>query len=81
MQTLPGNYSSFAAVTKSDTTQVNCKAIYVGGAGDVAVKQGTPGATAVVFTAPPVGSILPISLDQGFIMSTGTSATLLVALA
>lgn len=80
MQTMPGTYSSFIAVTPSDTTLINCKAIYVGGAGNVAVKSGSPGASAVTFTAPPVGTILPINLDQGFIMSTNTTATLLIAL-
>jgi hypothetical protein len=81
MQSIPGlNYSSFQAVTTSDTTRVSCRGIYVGGAGNVAVSpDGTTAAT--VFTAPPVGSILPIALDQGRIMATGTTATLLVSLA
>lgn len=73
-------YSTFFAVTPSDSTRVNCRAIYVGGAGSVAVSpDGTTGAT--VFTAPPVGSIIPVELNQGRIMATGTTATLLVALA
>lgn len=75
-----GTYSSFAAVTPSDSTLVNCRAIYVGGAGNVAVKSGSAGATAVTFTAPPIGSIIPVALDQGFIMATNTTATLLIAL-
>lgn len=81
MQSIPGlNYSSFQAVTPSDTTRISCKAIYVGGAGNVAVSpDGTTAAT--VITAPPVGSVLPIALDQGRIMATGTTATVLVALA
>lgn len=81
MQSIPGlNYSSFQAVTPSDTARISCKAIYVGGAGNVAVSpDGTTAAT--VFTAPPVGSILPIALDQGRIMATGTTATLMVSLA
>lgn len=75
-----GTYSNFAAVTPSDTTRVSCRAIYIGGAGSVAV---SPDATtaATVFTAPPVGSILPVELNQGRIMATGTTATLLVSLA
>jgi hypothetical protein len=40
----------------------------------------TKDATAVVITAPPVGSIVPIAVDGGFIMAA-TTATLLVALA
>jgi hypothetical protein len=80
MQNLQSHYGSAAAVTPSDTTVINCRAIYVGGAGNVAVKT-VAGGTAVTFTAPPVGTILPIMIDGGQIMSTNTTATLLVALA
>lgn len=74
-----GTYSSAVAVTPSDTTLINCRAIYVGGAGNVTV---TPkGGSAVLFTAPPVGSIIPIALDGGLINATGTTATVMVALA
>lgn len=79
MQNLGGlMFSGGAAVTPSDTVEITCRGIYVGGAGNVAVKQ--KGGSAVTFTAPPVGTVLPISLDQGQIMATGTTATLLVAL-
>ena len=81
MQAAPwATYSSASAVTTSDTTPVNCRAIYVGGAGNVAVKTAT-GATAVTFTAPPVGSIIPVEINGGMIMATNTTATLLIALA
>lgn len=80
MQTLALSYGSAAAVTPSDTTIINCRALYIGGAGNVAVKT-TAGATAVTFTAPPVGTILPINIDGGQVMSTNTTATLIVALA
>lgn len=80
MQQTNLTYGSAQAVTPSDTTIVNCRAIYIGGAGNVAVKT-TKDAAAVTFTAPPVGTILPISVDGGCIMSTNTTATLLVALA
>lgn len=84
MQSLPlAGYSSFIAITPSDTALVNCRAIYVGGAGNVAVKAspiGAPG-TAVTFTAPPVGSIIPVEINGGQIMATNTTATLLIALA
>lgn len=80
MQSMGGIvYSSAVAVVPSDTQEINCRAIYVGGAGNVAIKQ--KGGAAVTFTAPPVGSLITVSLDQGQIMSTGTTATLLVALA
>jgi hypothetical protein len=65
------------AVVPSDATVLNCRAIYVGGGGDLAV---TPlkGADAVVFEGVQAGSILPISARS--IMSTGTTATAVVAL-
>lgn len=80
MQSNFANYASAQAVTPSDTTAINCRAIYVGGAGNVAVKTSS-GAASVTFTAPPVGAILPLMIDGGQIMATGTTATLLVALA
>ena len=80
MQNNLDQYGSATAVTPSDTTVINCRAIYVGGAGNVAVKT-TGGATAVTFTAPPVGTILPVMIDGGQIMATNTTATLLIALA
>lgn len=74
-----GTYSSFSAITPSDTTRVTCRAIYVGGAGSLTLSP--DGTTAgVVITAPPVGSIVPIELNEGRVMAA-TTATLLVALA
>ncbi len=73
-------YGSFAAVTPSDTTLINCRAIYVGGAGNITIsKDGTT--AGILFTAPPVGAIIPVELNQGRIMATGTTATAMVALA
>ena len=65
------------AVTKSDTTQIQADALYVGGTGDVAVimKGGT---TAITFSAVPVGAILPIRVSK--VMSTNTTATLILGL-
>jgi hypothetical protein len=80
MQLNPLTYGSAIAVTPSDSTQINCRAIYIGGAGNIAIKT-QPGATAVTLTAPPVGTILPIMIDGGQIMATNTTATLIVALA
>jgi hypothetical protein len=70
------NYEGAAAVTPSNSTIINGKAIYVGGAGNVAVT--TNAGTVVTFTAPPVGSIIPIAFTK--VMATNTTATLLVAL-
>ena len=79
MQLTNPSYGSAQAVTTSDTTPVNCRAIYVGGAGNVAVKT-SPNATAVTFTAPVLGTIIPVMIDGGYIMATNTTATLLIAL-
>lgn len=66
------------AVTKSDTTTYSgIRALYVGGAGDVALT--FPGsATPVTFTAVPAGTILPVQAER--VMSTNTTATAIVAL-
>ncbi len=78
MQQTTMTYGGFAAVTPSDTTLINCRAIYIGGAGSLTLS--IDGTTAgVVITAPPVGMIVPITLNGGRIMAA-TTATLLVAL-
>ena len=79
MQLTFSTYAGFYAVTPSDTDLVNCRAIYVGGAGNIAIATGIT-STPVVFTAVNVGDILPIQLDAGRIMAASTTATLLVAL-
>ena len=71
------------AVTKSDSTVVAARALYVGGAGDVAVLMEGDGltggtGTAVTFSAVPAGTFMPISVNK--VMSTDTTATLIVAL-
>lgn len=75
---LPGNDA--AAVTKSDTEVFPPSLIYVGGAGNVnvmpAAQEGRASPTAVLFTAPPVGSVLPVLCSR--VMSTSTTATALV---
>lgn len=70
-------YTKAAAVTPSDSTVVNARALYIGGAGNVAIKTDAS-AAAVTFTAPPVGSIIPV--QSYIVMSTNTTATLIVAL-
>jgi hypothetical protein len=67
-----------AAVTPSDTTELGpCKALYIGGAGNVSVwmpERETP----VTFIAVPVGTVLPVSARR--VLQTGTTATNIVAL-
>jgi hypothetical protein len=80
MQTGPFSaFSSFLTAVPSDSAPVNCRAVYVGGAGDVSVQ--AKGGTVVVFKAVPVGTILPVGLDGGTLRATGTTATLMVLMA
>lgn len=70
------------AVTKSDSTNLTFggqlpRALYVGGAGDLAVKVGDD-ITAVTLVAVPAGSIVPVCAKN--VMSTNTTATNIVAL-
>jgi hypothetical protein len=61
------------AITKSDTENNAFSGIYVGGAGNVTVV--TEEGTTVTFTAPPVGTIIPIRTQK---VLASTTATLLV---
>ena len=69
-----------SAVTPSDTTLFPPSHIYVGGAGNVnvlpAAEAGKTSPAAVLFTAPPVGSVLPVMCVR--VLSTSTTATALV---
>jgi hypothetical protein len=64
------------SVTPSDATVQGFRALYVGGAGDVAIT--TWAGTVVTFKAVPVGAILPIQGTK--IMSTNTTATFILGL-
>ena len=61
------------AITKSDTESNAFSGIYVGGAGNVTVV--TEEGTTVTFTAPPVGTIIPIRTQK---VLAATTASLLV---
>jgi hypothetical protein len=65
------------AVTKSDSTVVNCQMLYVGGTGDVAILADGDTA-AVTLSSVPAGTILPIACNK--VMSTNTTATNMVAI-
>ena len=70
-------YRGSAAVTKSDATVIPVtRGLYIGGAGTVVVRMAGDGSTAT-FTAVPVGTTLPIAVDQ---VLAATAATLIVAL-
>ena len=67
-------------ITKHDTTDLEgvTRALYVGTAGDVAVRlQGNPGTT-IVFKNVPAGSLIPIRAAR--VMSTGTTAADMVGM-
>ena len=66
--------TSGGAVTASDSTVLDYKALWVGGAGDVSVDH-TEGGTAVVYVGVLAGSILPVS---GVRVNAATTATNIV---
>ncbi len=81
---LAGGYGVFVArtayaVTKSDSSVQNAKALYVGGAGDVAVIMRDGPVAGSIFSAVPAGTFMPIEVTK--VLSTGTTATLILALA
>lgn len=69
--------SQGVAITKSDSVNLASptRAVYVGGTGDISAVMG---GVEVIFKAVPVGTLLPISITR--VNSTGTTATLLLAL-
>lgn len=75
-QTRPA--ANAVAVTPSNSTRLEgVRALYIGGAGNVAIKSpGNP--TAVTFNGATAGSILPVQVE--YVMSTNTTATNIVAL-
>lgn len=77
----PGSAIHGFAVTKSDSTvfATATRYLYVGGAGNIAVLMaGDVSPNSVIFTAVPVGTMLPISVTQ--VLSTGTTATNILGL-
>ena len=77
MRTVVEPYRGGVAVTKSDDTVLApTRGLYVGGAGDLTVDF-ADGTTNIVIKAPPVGSLLPISVVK---VKAATTATLIVAL-
>ena len=67
------SWDDAVAITKSDTENKAFSGIYVGGAGNISLV--TEAGTTVVFTAPPVGTIIPIRTSK---VLAATTATLLV---
>ena len=70
------------AITPSDTVDLPVgvtRAIYVGGAGNIAVIMGNQ-TNPVTFMAVPVGQVLPIRVRRVLAVGSGTTATNLLAL-
>lgn len=67
-----------AAVTKSDTTILEpTRALFVGGAGDLAVRFSDDRATTVTLTGVVAGSVLALSVVQVMNATTATNITAL----
>ena len=64
-----------SSVTPSDSTVLDCRALYIGGTGDVAVV--TEKGTTVTFSNVPVG-FFPVACNK--VNSTNTTATNIIAL-
>jgi hypothetical protein len=64
------------AITPSDTTEINVRGIYVGGAGNLAVQM--EGGGEVTLTAVLVGHVYKIAARK--VKATGTTATALIGL-
>lgn len=77
--TQAGPYTVAAAVTPSDTTTINCRALWVGGSGAVAISNDPTGAAVATLSAIPAGTLVPIAINGGRVMAAST-ATLIVAL-
>lgn len=73
--------TSSSAVTPSDVTLLNFRALYVGVTGNIAIKHTSSG-TAVTYVAVPAGTILPVETGTGggLVMATNTTASSIVAM-
>ena len=76
--TTPNSFEYAAAITTSDTVSLTgvTRAVYVGGAGNITALMSN--GDVVLFTAVPVGTVLPIRCTR--INATATTATALVAM-
>ena len=74
----PNSFEYAAAITTSDTVSLTgiTRAVYVGGAGNITAIMSN--GDTVLFTAVPVGTLLPIRCTR--INATATTATLLIAM-
>jgi hypothetical protein len=66
----------YTAVTPSDSTVYDARALFIGGAGNLSLMP-IGGSTAVTFTGVTAGTVLPVSAGK---VMAATTATLIVAL-
>lgn len=66
--------SDAAVITPSDATMLDLIGLYIGGAGNVTVETAT--GNSCLFSALPVGAQIALGIRK--VMSTGTTATLIV---
>ena len=72
------SYRGAFAVTPSDSTDLSqVRGLYIGGAGDLAVRMRDTPTVTVTFKAPPVGTLLPLNVTR---VMAATTATLIIAL-
>jgi hypothetical protein len=72
--------SRWVACTPSDATDLTGSVgLYIGGAGNVAVRTLNDSGTTVTFTAPPVGTFIPGNFTR--VMAATTATLILVAYA
>jgi hypothetical protein len=69
-------FTRAVAITLNDTAQVRCSAIYVGGAGNLAVT--TEGGDNVTLNGLTAGSLIPLACSV--LKSSGSTATNILAL-
>ena len=72
---IPSTSTRYGEVTKSDSTPMQFKAIYVGGTGNLAIKRNQDDASAVTFSTVPAGTVLYV---QGVRVMAATTCTNMV---
>lgn len=74
-----GTYSSFRAVTPSDTTPVNCRALYIVTTGQLTLASSVGGTPVSFGATPQVNTIVPVELNQGTVNAATTAVVLALA--
>ena len=72
---IPSTATRYGEVTKSDSTPMQFKAIYIGGTGNLAIKRNQADASAVTFSTVPAGTVL---YEQGVRVMAATTCTNMV---